>query len=146
MILRRLTILVLFALMIAVGSHTLAAEPLPKSMSGQWFLARVRGQVSGDWSVVIDKQDDKGAIEGRLTHHGFNCGAKDEPMTGSFDGSVLRLVSKLRANVNVKNPGRDCGSGKTTWTLNRQKNGSFEGEGLWEGGGPTFSFMVDLKP
>jgi hypothetical protein len=88
----------------------------------------------------------KGTIEGRLTHHGFNCGAKDEPMTGSFDGSELRLVSRLRADVNVKNAGKDCGSGKTTWTLQKQKKGGFEGKGVWEGGGPSFSFDVDLKP
>jgi hypothetical protein len=67
-------------------------------------------------------------------------------MTGRFDGSELRLVSRLRADVNVKNPGKDCGSGKTTWTLRKQKKGNFEGEGVWEGGGSTFSFKVDLKP
>ena len=131
---KKLFRLMLYSCMAAWLSTVCAAEALPKSMSGRWAVTTPRGEVSNTWSIIIDKQDGKGAIEGRVTHYGITCGAKDEPMSGTFDGSVLILQSRLRPDVYSARAGGNCGSGKITWTLRkREGRDDFEGEAVFEG-------------
>ncbi len=78
-----------------------AADPLPGSMSGRYSGVGSRGSVSYEVSVVIEKQDPDGTVEGKLTRFGYRCGAKGEPFKGTWDGTQFRFTSMGRANVNT---------------------------------------------
>ena len=131
---RSVKVLIGSALVGLLLSSVQAAEMLPKQMSGRWTAETPRGPMSDVWSVEIDSQDGGGAISGRVSHVGISCGAKDEPMQGTFDGSTLVITSQLRAGVNSAQAKGNCQGGKITWTL-KAKEGtqSFEGEANLEG-------------
>lgn len=123
-----------------------ATEMLPKQMSGRWTAETPRGQMSDVWSIEIDSQDGGGAISGRVSHVGVSCGAKDEPMQGTFDGSTLIINSQLRAGVNSAQTKGNCQGGRITWTLKaRDGMKSFEGEANLEGPRPI-KVAVTLAP
>lgn len=126
---------VVLALSLTALPEAFAAEPLPKSMDGRWAATLSSGQQIGNiWSLSVEKQDASGTLQGKLSYYGTFCGAKDEPMTGSFDGSELRITSSLRANTNTDRAGGQCGTGKASWILRKQQGRHlFEGEGRLEG-------------
>jgi hypothetical protein len=93
--------IVLFSTLVGLATSGIAQSELPKSMQGSWSGISERGNVplNGTLSVVIDKQNADGSIEGRMSASGNQCGMKDEPMTGRFDGAVLTLQSTWRPMV-----------------------------------------------
>jgi hypothetical protein len=109
-------------LLVAAAGVAVAQTGLPKAMSGTWSgLSERNTPLNGTMSVVIDQQNPDGTIAGRITTSGQMCAMKDEPMTGRFDGTVLRMAATYRALV----PQASCG--KATFVLKRSGTG-FEGE------------------
>jgi hypothetical protein len=85
-------------------------------------------------SIALDVPAAPGPITGRLTSRGVACGAQDEPMTGTWDGTELRLESKVRPNVNTTRMNGDCASGRVTYVLTRKPGQvKFEGEAMRDG-------------
>jgi hypothetical protein len=70
-------------------------------------------------SIVLDVPATTGPLTGRLTVRGVTYGAIDEPLTGTWDGTELRLESQVRPNVNAHRMNGECGTGKTTFALSR---------------------------
>jgi hypothetical protein len=112
-----------------------AGAPLPKAMSGHWTVLASNGRVyTGDTSVVLDAPDGTGAVTGRFTSPGVTCGALDEPLSGTWDGSELRFETMVRPNENTQQRDGECGSGKLTYVLKRNPGQpGFEGEGHRDG-------------
>jgi len=109
--------------------------PLPKAMSGR-YTAVVPGQqtFTNSLSVVLDVPSERGPVTGRLTVRGVTCGAVDEPLSGTWDGTELRFESLVRPNVNAQRPNGQCGNGKVTFILTRKPGQSaFEGESRRDG-------------
>ena len=105
---RRRTLLL--ALCAIVGSltfaQTAAQDKLPAAMSGRWIGmggegAKQGGRIPIDfaWSIKIARQNPNGTIEGTLSYGGPQCSAKDAPMTGTFDGTELKLTAQLEPKV-----------------------------------------------
>jgi hypothetical protein len=84
--------------------------------------AKAGGKVPIDfaWSIKIAKQNPDGSIDGTLSYGGPQCSAKDAPMTGTFDGTELKVTAQLQ-------PPAQCG--KQTFRM-RKAGGAhlFEGE------------------
>ena len=78
----------------------------------------------GTWSVVIDKQNPDGTIEGKATWAGARyCTMENEPFTGRFDGTELTIVAQFRDKL----PNGGCV--KANLVLKRTGAGNeFEGE------------------
>ena len=107
------------------------SAPLPAAMSGRW-TAVVPGRTFTDsLSVVLDVPGGTGPLTGRLTLRGVTCGASNEPLTGTWDGSELRMESQVRPNVNAQRANGECGTGRLTFKLTRKPGQTtFEGEAL----------------
>jgi hypothetical protein len=103
---------------------------LPKAMSGRWTSVVPGGRTFTDtWSVILDAPGGTGPVTGRLTLRGVTCGALDEPLTGTWDGSELRMESQVHPNVNAQRMNGECGTGRVTFKLARKPGQStFEGE------------------
>jgi hypothetical protein len=121
-------------------------SPLPKKMSGHWTTAIPGSRTfTGAMSVVLNLPSGTGPIKGRLTSRGVFCGAIDEPLTGTWDGSELRLESKVRPNVNVQRKNGECGTGKVIYVLTRKAGQTrFDGE-VWSDSAPVRG-QVTLAP
>lgn len=123
-----------------------ATEPLPKSLSGRW-TAVVPGVATftDTMSLTLDAPVQPGPVTGRMTSRGVGCGSQDEPLTGTWDGTVLRFESKLHPNVNTQRMNGQCGTGGLTVVLTRKPGQStFEGESRRDGmAGPA---QVVLSP
>ena len=124
----RCVLLALIGTTIEVLAQT--AAPLPSKMSGRWTAVVPGGQTFTDtMSVVLDVPATTGPLTGRLTVRGVTCGALDEPLTGTWDGTELRFESRVRPNVNSQRMNGECGTGKTTFVLSRKPGQAvFEGE------------------
>ena len=120
--------------LVACGVFAQPETGLPKTMSGSWTGVYPRGSFSDTMSVVLGAPDGSGALKGLLTYQGLSCGAKDEPLTGTWNGTELRFESQLRPNVNSKRLNGQCGTGLTKFVLTRKPGqGSFVGESRTEG-------------
>ena len=109
--------------------------PLPKTLSGRWtVVVPGRSTFTDSMSVVLDVPAQAGPLTGRLTSRGVTCGALDEPLVETWDGTELRFESKVRPNVNVTRMNGDCGSGSVTYVLTRKPGETtFEGEARRDG-------------
>ena len=116
--------IVLLFLLLGLATSGIAQSELPKSMKGSWSGLSERGNVplNGTLSVVIDKQNADGSIEGKMSGSSNQCAMRDEPMTGRFDGSVLTLQATWRPLVPQAT---HCG--RATYVLKKTGSG-FEGE------------------
>ncbi len=122
MMTRRAIRIVLVSLSLGLAASGVAQTELPKSMTGSWSGVTDRNvPLNGTLSVVIDKQNADGSIEGKMNASGNVCGMKDEPLTGRFDGSVLTLQATWRPMV----PQAVCG--RASFVLKKTGAG-FEGE------------------
>jgi hypothetical protein len=130
----------LLALCAAVGllpfAQAVAQEKLPAAMTGRWIGfggqgARQGGRIPVDfaWSIKIAKQNPDGTIEGTLSYGGPQCSARDAPMTGTFDGTELKLAAQLEPKV-------QCG----VQTFRMRKAG---GKHLFEGKGQNREGWLD---
>ncbi len=121
-------------LLVVMGvTHGVAAQtaaPLPKTLSGRWTAVVPGGRTFTDtMSVVLDVPATTGPLTGRLTLRGVTCGAIDEPLTGTWDGTELHFESQVRPNVNAQRTNGECGTGKVTFVLSRKPGQAvFEGE------------------
>ena len=144
----RLRIFVLLALP-AVAATAFADEnaPLPTKMNGHWTAVVPGRQTYMDSLsvVLVPPSNGTGPVTGQLTLHGVTCGAIDEPLTGSWNGTELRLVSKVHPNVNSQRPNGQCGNGALTFDLKRRPGQSvFEGESTRDGS--PITSQVTLSP
>jgi hypothetical protein len=122
--LRSLLSVVALALLAGAAPDLAAQDKLPAKMTGKWNgTAPGKGTpFGGAWSVVIDKQEPDGSVEGKATWEGRVCGMDDEPFTGKLDGSELTLVVQFRD----KFPNARCPKSKVV--LKRKGTGNeFEG-------------------
>ena len=128
-----LKVLVVFACSLFVT--VVAAQPfaaLPRTLNGKWTYVVPGGRTFIDsLSLAFDGGGEEGTVSGRLTHRGVSCGALDEPFTATWNGSVLRIESRLRANVNTARNGGTCAD-KIVYTLKPSGKG-FEGEAVMDG-------------
>lgn len=127
----------------------LAAQPfdtLPKSLNGRWTYVFPGGRTFVDSvAITFDNAGEQGAVAGRLTHRGVNCGALDEPFSGTWNGAELRIEARLRANVNTMRNGSSCPSTNAVYTLQRAAGGNgFAGQVIMEG--MTAPAQVTLSP
>ena len=131
----RLSLICLFVAWLATSVFAAETAPLPKAMSGR-YTAVVPGQqtYTDSLSVVLDAPSGTGPVTGRLTVRGVTCGAVDEPLSGTWDGTELRFESLVKPNVNAQRLNGQCGSGKVTFVLSRKPGQtSFEGESRRDG-------------
>ena len=113
-----------------------ATVPIPTAMSGRWTAVVPGGRTFTDTlSIVLDAiPTGPGAVKGRLTLRGVTCGAQDEPLAGTWDGSELRFESLVRPNVNTQLQNGQCASGRVSFVLKRSPDGkSFQGESTRDG-------------
>ena len=117
------------ALLAGVAPDEAAQDKLPQAMSGKWTGVARQGQAGqttfgGTWSVVIDKQNPDGTIEGKATWAGARaCTMDNEPFTGRFDGTQLTIVAPFRDKI----PNARCG--KARLVLKKTGAGNdFEGD------------------
>jgi hypothetical protein len=126
------------AAILALAASAVLAEdapPLPKVMRGTWTAIVPHDRAYTDaLSVTLDESAGAGALTGRLTLRGVTCGAIDEPLTGTWDGAVLRMESVVRPNTNAQRMNGQCGSGRVTFVLKRKPGQpGFEGESTRDG-------------
>jgi hypothetical protein len=109
--------------------------PLPKVMQGTWTAVVPNVRTFTDtFAVTLDDPAPSGALTGRLTLRGIGCGAVDEPLTGTWDGVLLRMESVVRPNVNAQRQNGQCGNGRVTFVLKRKTGQTgFEGESTRDG-------------
>lgn len=124
------------ALCAAIGllplTQSAAQEQLPPSLAGRWLgMGKQAGKIPIDfaWSVKITKQNPDGTIEGTMSYGGPQCSAKDAPMTGTFDGTELKVTAQLQ-------PAAQCGK----QTFRMKKTG---GKHLFEGSGQNREGYLD---
>ena len=119
------------ALLVVVSSFTWAqsGDALPPSLSGRWTFVGPRGTTIDSFSIAFDSDRLPGKVTGKLTWHGFNCGAKDEPIAATWDGATLKFEATTRPNVNAQRVNGQCSADPTLFALNKKADGrSFEGE------------------
>ena len=103
---------------------------LPASLSGRWTFMGPSGVLIDSVSIVFEGSGTPGTVPGRLTWRGINCGAKDEPIQASWDGTELKFEAVLKANTNTQRMNGNCPAEPTRWVLKRKAGDrAFEGEG-----------------
>jgi hypothetical protein len=113
---------------VCIATSVVAQEQLPKNLEGNWNgYANAKSSrpnpIGGALSVVIEKQNPDGTIEGKMTYSGAQfCELKDDPMTGKFDGTVLTL------QVTFRNKMPNAGCGPSRFVMNKDADGTFAGE------------------
>jgi hypothetical protein len=136
----------LVALTIVAGV-VVAQAPLrlPKSLNGSWSAQTPGGRANTNvMSVTLDPPSATGDVTGRYTSRGVVCGAIDEPLTGTWNGTELRFESLVHPNVNVNNRNGDCGTGRIVFVLTRAPGQTrFNGESVRDGGRPA---QITLDP
>ena len=122
--------LLLLALCAVIGSlpftQTAAQEQLPAAMSGRWLgMGQKGGKIPIDfaWSVAIAKQSPDGSIEGTMSYAGPQCSAKNAPMTGTFDGTELKVTAELQREGAVRNANLPAEEGRWEAPVRRQGAG-----------------------
>ena len=135
-----LRIAILLGVIAVIAPDAAAQDKLPAAMAGTWNgTAPSRGTpFGGAWSVLIEKQDPDGSIEGKATWGGGQfCAMENEPITGKFDGTQLTIAAQFRDKV----PNAKCG--KANMVLKKKGAGNaFEGEIP----GSQFRYVLTLGP
>jgi hypothetical protein len=125
-------------LWVPLPSTAQSPEPLPPALSGRYSVVPPGGRTFVEfWSMRFTEA--AGKVRGSVTWRGRGCGAQDEPIEGTWDGSELKLQFVARPNVNVQVPNATyCGEGRTDVVL-RRKPGSrdFVGEARLNNAGPV---------
>jgi hypothetical protein len=112
-----------------VGIAIAQSSPaLPNALSGRWTYLGTNTVLTDTISIVFEGNGVPGPISGKITAGGVTCGTKDEPFSGTWDGTVLRFEVTVRANVNTTRRDGDC-SALAKYVLTRKPGQSaFEGE------------------
>jgi hypothetical protein len=103
-----------------------AGDRLPGKLSGHWTYIGSRTYIN-PVTIVFDGDGAPGPVTGRLTWRGVTCGAQDEPLNGTWNGTELRFTAALRANVNVESMNAQCGDARFTLTRKPGEQG-FDGD------------------
>ena len=135
----RIAVTLLLA-MIATTALTQTGAPLPGSLSGRWTFMGPAGVLIDTFSIVFEGNRAPGAIPARLTWRGRNCGARDEPIQATWDGTELKFETVLKANTNTQRMNGDCPPEPTRWVLKRKT-----GENLFEGEGRVGNIVVTVS-
>lgn len=102
---------------------------LPPRLTGKWVFNRPGGAIIDFFSIDFDGGRAPGTVTGKLTWRGFNCGAKDEPIKATWDGSELKFEATTRANVNAQRINGQCPPEPSQFVLKRKPGEQqFEGE------------------
>ena len=79
----------------ALFASSVAAQgmpPLPSTLQGRWTVVPPGGRTIIDsFKLRFDGAGAPGPVKGRVDWRGRGCGALDEPLAGSWDGSLLRF-------------------------------------------------------
>ena len=118
------------------------APPLPNALSGRWTFFGPTAVLTDTVSLVFDGNGAPGPVAGKITIRGVTCGAKDEPFTGTWDGSVLRFEALMRADVNTTRMGGDCSAPAKIVLTRKPGQTAFEGETTRAG----FTSRLQLAP
>lgn len=121
----------LIASTLAVTSSVFAqsGDQLPPKLAGHMTAAGATQTFILSVAMTFDGEGKPGPVTGRVTHQGVNCGAQDEPLTGTWDGSELRVAAALHPNVNTLRMNGQCDGARVTYSLKRKPGTSeFEGE------------------
>jgi hypothetical protein len=114
---------------ISMSAHAQIDATLPAKLTGHMTATGATQTFILNIAMEFDGDRKPGAIAGRVTHRGVNCGAENEPLTGTWDGTEVRVVATLHANVNTLRMGGQCDGAKVTYTLKRKPGtGEFEGD------------------
>ena len=120
-----------------------SSDPLPSKLTGRWTAIAPRGTYIDSVSLTVDGHSQPGAVTGRVMWRGVICGAQDEPFTGTWDGTELRVNTTHCPDVNVQRMGGQCGTGRVTCVLRRKPGEkTFEGEGRMEGSATVATISV----
>lgn len=126
---RRTALIGIVLVVFADAALAQANDSLPHKLSGRWTFTGPSQTFINPVTLEFDGDGKPGPITGRMTWRGVTCGAQDEPLTGTWDGTELHFTSLLRANVNAQRMNGQCGDGKTTYVLRRKPGeASFEGD------------------
>ena len=105
-------------------------DTLPPRLAGHWTVVGPQQTYINPISLTFEGDGRPGPIKVRVTWRGVTCGADDEPSSGTWDGTELRIDTIHRPNVNVQRMNGQCGDGRTTYVLKRKPGEkTFEGEG-----------------
>lgn len=100
---------------------------LPSALTGRWTFMGPSGVFTDNIAIRFDGTGAPGPVTGKITAGGVTCGARDEPLTGTWDGTELRFEAKVHANVNTTRSGGDC-SAPAKYVLTRKPGqAAFEG-------------------
>jgi len=121
------------ALVATGAAFAQSSEPLPLKLFGRWTFAAPEGVLNDAVTLSFDPPAAVGKVTGRVTWRGLSCGALDEPFSGTWDGTELRIETTHRPNVNTQRVNAQCGSGHATYTLKRTAGMKFEGQAQLEG-------------
>jgi hypothetical protein len=130
--------IIVLVLLAVAAPHAAAQDKLPAKMSGKWngTFPGKGTPFGGSWSVVIDRQNPDGTIEGKATWGGGQyCVMDNEPFTGKFDGAELTIVAQWRDKI----PNAQCG--KANMVL-KKKGDDFDGAIP----GSRFRYLLTLSP
>lgn len=106
------------------------ATALPGALSGRWTFVPPGGRALVDfWSIRFDGSRDPGPVKGTFTWRGRSCGAIDQPVDGTWNGTELRFEARLAPNVNTQIQNGQCADGPVQLVLQRKPGDrAFEGE------------------
>src|SRR4051812_37000911 len=82
---------------LVAGTTVVLAEDLPKAMSGNWNGVASAGNaagrpIGGRAGIVIQDQAADGTLRGTMSFQSSpSCSDEPAPMTGTFDGTELKL-------------------------------------------------------
>jgi len=131
----------------AVTATAQSSDQLPGKLSGRWTVTSPRGTFIDTVSFTFESNGTPGPVTGKLTFRGVSCGAQDEPLKGTWDGSELRFESTHRPNVNAQRMDGQCGTGKVIYVLRRNpREKTFEGEGRPGEGASGSTVSITVSP
>lgn len=106
-----------------------ADNTLPAKLQGRYTLTLPSGGVFlNAFSLVFDGPPSAGVVKGKVSWRGVNCGAQDEPIEATWDGSELRFGMRTYSNVNAQRSNGTCQADPHTVVLKRNASGVFEGQ------------------
>jgi len=111
-----------------VGGLQAQDASLPASLSGRWTFVGPAGVFTDTVSIRFDGPQAPGPVAGKITAGGVTCGNRDEPFSGTWDGSVLKFDVKVYADVNTTRRGADCSALAQYVVTRKPGQTAFEGE------------------
>ena len=99
---------------VAITGFAQTDTRLPASLSGRWTYVGPSGVIVDAFSIAFEGNGTQATVPGKLTWRGMNCGAKDEPIQATWDGTELKFEAVLKANANTQRMQGNCPTEATT--------------------------------